>query len=96
MDFMTGLPVSINWKVENYNSILVIVNQLTKMVYYKLVKITFDALGLAKVIINVVLRYHRLPDSIVTDQSSLVTLKFWLLLCYFFGIKQRLSTAFHL
>ena len=96
IDFVTGLPVSINWKGDSYNSILVIVDQLTKVVHYKPVKITLNAPGLAKVIIDEVIRYHRLLDSIVTDQGSLFTSKFWSLLYYFLGIKQRLSTAFHL
>ena len=38
--FVTSLPILINWKRDNYNSILVIVDWLTKMVHYKLVKIT--------------------------------------------------------
>ena len=95
MDFVTGLPVSINWKGDSYNFILVIVDRLMKMVYYEPVKITLDAPGLAEVIIDVVVRHHELPDSIVTDQGTLFTSKFWSLLCYFFSIKRRLSTAFH-
>ena len=54
MDFITGLSVSTDWKGKSYNSILVIVNRLTKMVHYKPVKITIDALGLAEVILDVV------------------------------------------
>ena len=54
MDFVTGLPLSANWQSNNYDSILVIVEQLTKMVHYKLVKVTIDAPELAEVIINVV------------------------------------------
>ena len=65
------------------------------MVHYKPVKVTIDIPGLEEVIINVVVRHHSLPDSIVTDQGSLFTSKFWSLLCYFLGIKQRLFTAFH-
>ena len=65
------------------------------MVYYEPVKITIDAPDFAEVIIDVVIRHHGLPDSIVTDRGSLFTSKFWSSLCYFFGIKQRLSTAFH-
>ena len=95
MDFMTSLPVSINWKRDSYNSILVIVDQFTKMVYYKPVKIIFDAPGLAKVIIDVVVRHHRLLDLIVSNKGSFFTSKFWSLLCYFLGIKQKLSTAFY-
>ena len=65
------------------------------MVYYKLVKVTINAPGLAEVIIDMVVRHHSLPDSIVTNQESLFTSNFWSLLCYFLSIKRRLSTAFH-
>ena len=54
MDFVTGLPLSTDWKGNNYDSILVIVNHLTQMVHYEPVKVTIDALRLAVVIINVV------------------------------------------
>ena len=96
MDFVTGLSISTNWKRNSYNSILVIVDRLTKMVYYKLVKITMNAPGLAEVILDVIVQHHGLPDSIVTDKGSLFTSKFWSLLCYFLDIKRRFSTAFHL
>ena len=65
------------------------------MVYDKPFKVIINTLSLAKVIINRVVRHHGLPDSIVTNQRLLLTSKFWLLLCYFFGIKRRLSTAFY-
>ena len=67
MDFVTRLPLSADWKGDNYDSILVIVDQLTKMVHYEPVKVTIDAPGLAEVIIDMVVRHHGLPDSIVTD-----------------------------
>ena len=66
------------------------------MVHYKLVKITINALGLAKVITNMVIKYHGLSNSIITNWGLFFTLKFWLLLCYFLGIKQKLSIAFYL
>ena len=90
-----GLPILTDWKGDSYDLILIIVDWLTKMVYYKPVKLTIDALGLAEVIIDVVIKHHGLPDSIVTDRGSFFTSKFWSLLCYFLGIKRRLSTAFH-
>ncbi len=89
------LPVSTNWKGNTYNLILVIIDRLMKMVHYEPVKVTIDALGLTEVILDVVVRYHGLPDSIVIDWGSVFTLKFWLSLCYFLWIKQRLSIAFH-
>ena len=95
MDFVMGLPILTDWKRDSYNSILVIIDRLTKMVYYKPVKVTIDAPGLAEVIINVVVRHHDCPDSIVTDRGSLFTSKFWSSLCSFLGIKPRLSIAFY-
>ena len=62
-----GLQILTDWKRACYNSSFVIVNQLTKMVYYKPVKITIDALALIKIIIDVVVRHYGLPNSIVID-----------------------------
>ncbi len=76
MDFVTGLPISADWKSDSYDSILVIVDQLIKMVHYEPIKVTIDAPGLAEVIINVVMRYHGVLESIVIDQGLLFTLKF--------------------
>ena len=96
MDFVTGLPILTDWKGDSYDLILIIVNRLTKIVHYKPVKLTINAPGLAKVIIDVIVRHHGFSDSIVTDRGSLFTSKFWSSLSYFFGIKWTLSTAFHL
>ena len=92
---MTGLPALTDWKSKSYDLILVIVDRLTKMVHYKPVKIMIDASGLAEVIIDVVVRHHGLPDSIITDWGFLFTSKFWSSLGYFLGIRRRLSTAFY-
>ena len=94
MDIVTGLPISTDLKGDSYDSIFVIVDRLTKIVHYKLVKDTIDVLDLAEVIIDVVVRYYDLSDSIVNDRSSLFTSKFWSLLCHFLGIKLELFTAF--
>ena len=95
IDFVTDLPILTDWKGDSYDSILVIDNRLTKMVHYKPVKVTINTPGLAEVIINVVVQHHGLSDLIVTDRELLLTSKFWLSLCYFLGIKWKLSTAFY-
>ena len=64
---MTELSVLIDWKSESYNSILVIIDRLTKMVYYKPMKIKIDTSSLAEVIINVIIWYYGLFNSIITD-----------------------------
>ncbi len=95
MDFVTGLPISADWKDDSYDLILVIIDRLTKMIHYEPVKIMIDAPGLAEVIINMVVRHHGVPELIVTDQGLLFTSKFWSSLCYFLGIKRKLSTTFY-
>ncbi len=65
------------------------------MIHYKLVKVTIDVPDLAKVITNMVVRYHGVPELIITNRGSLFTSKLWSSLCYFLGIKKKLSTAFY-
>lgn len=54
MNLLTRLLVSLDWRDESYDSILIIIYQLTKLVHFKLVKITIDAPSLAEVIINMI------------------------------------------
>ena len=95
MDFVTRLPISTNWRSDSYNSIQVIFDRVIKMVHYEPVKIIIDAPRLAEVIINIVVRYHGFPDSIISDRGAIFISKFLSSLYYFFGIKKQLSTAFH-
>lgn len=44
--------------MDNYDSILIVVNQLFKMIHYKPVKNITDAVGMAKIIIDMVVMYH--------------------------------------
>ena len=71
-----GLPQSVNWKGDGYDSILVIVDRLTKIVYYEPVQMTITAPLLAEVILNVIVRHHGLPNCIVSNYSSVFTFKF--------------------
>ncbi len=96
IDFIIGLIISANRKSNSYDLILVIVDQLTKLVYYKPVKITINTLDLAEVIINVIVHHHRVSELIITDRGSLFISKFWSLLYYFLKIKKKLSTVFYL
>ena len=95
MDFVIGLSKSKDWHRVEYDSILVIIDQLTKMVYYEPVLTTLNAKQLAEVLIEVIFKYHGLSDSIIIDRRLLFTSKFWSSLCYYLNIKRRLSTAFH-
>lgn len=87
MNSVTELSIFTNWKSETYNSIVVVVNRLIKIVYYKLVKVIINYPGLAKVVFNVVVWHHDLSYSIVSDCDLLLISKFWSILCYFLKIK---------
>lgn len=76
MDFVMSLPLLVEWKGNSYNAILVMVNYLIKIVYYRPIKTIIDIAGLAEVVINIVVRCHSLPKSIIIDQGSLFTSKF--------------------
>lgn len=95
IDFVIKLSTLINWKGKMYDFILVIVNWLTKIGYYKPGKITINILGLAEVILDTVVWHYGLFNLIVSDKSSLFISKFLLLLCYFLNIKWRLLITFY-
>ena len=67
MNFVTGLLISTDWKKNSYDLIFLIINRLTKMVYYKPVKITIDAKGLVEIIFDIIIRYYGPLNLIVTN-----------------------------
>ncbi len=67
INFVTSLSILNNWKSKNYNSIIIIVDCLTKLVFYELVKVTIDRPGLMNVIIDIIVCHYKIPKSIVTD-----------------------------
>lgn len=76
MDFVMGLPLLIDRKGNNYDAILVVVDCLKKIMYYKLIKTIIDIVDLADIIINIVIRHYSLSESIINDQGSLFISKF--------------------
>lgn len=90
MNFVISLPILINWKSKTYNSILIIVDCLTKIIYYKLVKIIINAPSLAKIMIYIIIYHHNFLDSIVNNQKLVFTSKF----LFFFTTFLVISAAF--
>ena len=54
MNFVTRLPIVTDMKSDSYDSILVIIDWFTNMMYYELVKITINTPGLVVVIIDII------------------------------------------
>ena len=95
IDFVMELLISTNWKGDSYDSILVIVDWLIKIVHYKSMKITIKTFNFLKVIWDMVMQQHDVVNSFVSNWSLVFTLKFYSSLYYFLKIKQRLYTTFY-
>jgi transposase InsO family protein len=94
-DFITGLPESRTWGGRRCNSVLVIVDRLTKYALYIPTRNDLTATGLADILYARVFMRFGVPEGIVSDRGSLFTSKFWATLCHHLAIKRRLSTAYH-
>ena len=71
-----GFSVSNNKKDNNYNSIFVIIKCLTKIMHFKLVKVIIDISSLIKIIIDMIVQYHNISNSIINDQKAVFAFKF--------------------
>lgn len=96
IDFVTYLPLLVEQKSDSYDMIFVIIDNLMKLMYYKLVKTKIQITDQVRIIIDVIVKYYSLPELIISNQGSLFILKSQSLLDNFLGIKWRLSTAFYL
>jgi hypothetical protein len=77
MDFITDLLYSEDLALEQtYNSILVVVDRLTKYVHFILYKKTFTTLQVAATIIDRCFRLYGIPRKFVTDRDKLFTSNF--------------------
>jgi len=63
-DFIIKLPLA-----QGYDSILVVVDRLTKMVHFVPITKKTSAEGLARLFRDNVWKLHRLPESIISDRE---------------------------
>ncbi|KAI7201342.1 hypothetical protein KC365_g18742, partial [Hortaea werneckii] len=96
MDFITKLPASKDPATGVvYDSILVMVDTLTKYAHFIPCKESMAAMELAYLVLDRLIRHHGIPESFITDRDKLFTSNFWKSLMGQIGIKHKLSTAFH-
>lgn len=72
---MIGLSLSVDYKSNSYDIILIIIDYLTKIMYHEPVKIMIDIINLVEIIIEVMAKHHGLLKLIISDQGLLFTLK---------------------
>jgi len=89
-DFITKLPLA-----QGYDSILVVVDRLTKMVHFILTTEKTSAEGLARLFRDNVWKLHGLPESIISDREPQFMAGLMRELNQILGIKSKMSTAFH-
>jgi len=89
-DFITKLPLA-----QGYDLILVVVNGLTKMVYFIPTTVKTSVEGLARLFRDNVWKLHGLPENIISDKGLQFTAGLMRKLNEILGIKSKLSTAFH-
>jgi len=90
-DFITKLPLA-----QGYNSILVVVDWLTKMVHFIPTMEKTLAEGLAKLFRDNVWKLRGLPESIISDRGPQFVAGLMRELNGMLGIASKLLMAFHL
>jgi len=89
-DFITKLPLA-----QGYDSILVVVDRLTKMVHFIPTIEKTSAEGLARLFRDNVWKLHGLPESIISDRGPQFATGLMKELNRMLGIKSKLSTVFY-
>lgn len=72
MDFITSLHNLSNWKKDNYISIHVFIDRLTKVIYNKQMRPIINTFKLIKLIIDVVIWYHGCSNLIMANEASVL------------------------
>ena len=88
MDFVVGLPLT----GRKHDSFWIVVDRLTKSAHFLPVRTDYSLDKLAELYI---IRLHRIPISIISDQYPRFTSRFWGKLQEALGTRLNFSTAFH-
>jgi hypothetical protein len=91
MNFIVGLPRT----QSGYDSIWVIVDRLTKVAHFILVKTTYSGLQLAELYMARIVCLHGVPKNIVSDRGTQFTLRFWERLHETMDTQLHSSSAYH-
>jgi hypothetical protein len=91
IDFIVGLPRT----QAGYDSIWVIVDKLTKVAHFILVKTTYSRATLAELYMPRIVCLHGVPKKIVFDRGSQFTSKFWEKLNESMDTKLNFSSTYH-
>jgi hypothetical protein len=91
MDWVTCLPPT----DRGFDSVLVFVCRLTKMVHLAPTTDKVTAEGTAQLFMENVWKLHGLPREFISDRDPRFTSRYWKALTHLLGTKTSMSTAFH-
>jgi hypothetical protein len=91
IDFITGLPRT----NKQHDSIMVVVDKLTKAAHFIPLKTTHKATNVADIYMREVALLHGIPKTIVSDRDPKFTSKFWRGLFKGFRTNLNFNTTYH-
>jgi hypothetical protein len=91
IDFITKFPRT----TRQHDSIMVVVDKLTKDAHLVPVKITHTTTNIAQIYMREISRLHGIPKAIVSDRDTKFSSNFWRGLFKGFGTDMNFSTTYH-
>jgi transposase InsO family protein len=91
MDFIVGLPLT----PRKHDSIWVIVDWLTKTAHFILVHTTYSAERYAEIYVDLIVRLHGVPKTILSDRGTQFVAHFWAQVHKSLGTKLIHNSSYH-
>ena len=95
IDFIINLPENLGLNGQNYNAILIIINQFIKMVNFIFIIKYLNIISLARLIDRQIYLHYKVLKGIINDHNPLFTSKFWNKLYNITETKCKLLTAYY-
>ncbi|PKA66820.1 putative mitochondrial protein [Apostasia shenzhenica] len=90
LDFIDGLP-----KSHGKDTILVVVDRLSKYAHFIALAHPFTAVTVAQVYLDNVYKLHGMPKNLISDRDAIFLSKFWQELLKLLKVNLSMSTAYH-
>jgi hypothetical protein len=91
LDFITGLPKTL----KQNDSIMVVIDKLSKSAHFIPVKSTFKAINIAEIFMKEIFRLHGIPKMVISDRDVKFTSAFWKELFAGLNTNLNFSTSYH-
>jgi hypothetical protein len=92
MDFIVGFPLT----TRRHDSIFVVIDTLMKSAHFIPVSTTYQALDIARIFVNKIVRLHGVPRKIIFDRGLVFTRCFWTSFQEALGTQLNFSITYHL